>query len=145
MDIRDSQDTSYIMLGIWICQDFPSGYVLSHTRRSPEWQYWSDENHGLGNCAGKEVCFSHCEVGSLLILTHRYQSRAFLLFPMCFNVGVIIGPILGGLLADPAGSYPKLFGDVAFFKKYPYAPPNILSAFFLMSATLGVFFGLKEV
>lgn len=81
---------------------------------------------------------------SEIVQEKKYQSRAFLLFPMCFNVGVIIGPILGGLLADPAGSYPKLFGDVAFFKKYPYAPPNILSAFFLMSATLGVFFGLKE-
>lgn len=64
---------------------------------------------------------------------------------MCFNIGVIIGPILGGLMADPAGSYPSLFGDVAFFKKYPYAPPNILSAIFLFSATLGIFFGLSEV
>lgn len=64
---------------------------------------------------------------------------------MCFNIGVIIGPILGGLLADPAGSYPRLFGNVAFFKKFPYAPPNILSAVFLLSATAGIFFGLSEV
>lgn len=77
--------------------------------------------------------------------TPRYQSRAFLLFPMCFNIGVIIGPILGGLLADPAGSYPKLFGHVTFFVRYPYATPNILSAVFLLAATLGIFFGLSEV
>ncbi len=64
---------------------------------------------------------------------------------MTFNIGVIIGPILGGLLADPAGSYPSLFGNVAFFKKFPYAPPNILGAVFLLSATLGIFFGLSEV
>jgi hypothetical protein len=81
----------------------------------------------------------------VLTFIYRYQSRAFLLFPMCFNVGVIIGPILGGLLADPAGTYPKYFGNVQFFKRFPYAPPNILSAFFLASATLGVFFGLAEV
>jgi MFS family permease len=75
----------------------------------------------------------------------RYQSRAFLLLPMTFNVGVIIGPILGGLLADPAGSYPKLFGSIAWLKKYPYAAPNIVSAFFLLCAVLGIFFGLEEV
>jgi hypothetical protein len=75
----------------------------------------------------------------------RYQSRAFLLLPMTFNVGVIIGPIIGGLLADPAGSYPKLFGSIAWLKKYPYAAPNIVSAFFLLCAVLGIFFGLEEV
>jgi MFS family permease len=64
---------------------------------------------------------------------------------MCFNIGVIIGPILGGLLADPAGSYPKIFGHIKFLQRFPYAPPNILSAFFLFSAALGVFFGLSEV
>ena len=81
----------------------------------------------------------------LLTSDFRYQSRAFLLFPMCFNIGVIIGPILGGLLADPAGSYPKIFGHNKFLQKFPYAPPNLLSAFFLFSAALGVFFGLSEV
>lgn len=75
----------------------------------------------------------------------RYQSRAFLLFPMTFNIGVIIGPILGGLMADPAGTYPSLFGHIAWLKKYPYAPPNILSAAILFCAMLGVFFGLEEV
>jgi MFS family permease len=64
---------------------------------------------------------------------------------MCYNVGVIIGPILGGLLADPAGSYPNIFGNVKFLKQYPYAPPNLLNAFFLLSAAIGTFFGLAEV
>jgi MFS family permease len=64
---------------------------------------------------------------------------------MCFNIGIIIGPILGGLLADPAGSYPDLFGGIAWLHKFPYAPPNILSAFFLLSAALAVFLGLEEV
>lgn len=48
-------------------------------------------------------------------------------------------------MADPAGSYPSLFGNIAWLKKYPYAPPNILSAVILFCAMLGVFFGLKEV
>lgn len=32
---------------------------------------------------------------SEIIKEKRYQSRAFLLLPMCFNIGVIIGPVLG--------------------------------------------------
>jgi hypothetical protein len=103
----------------------------------------------------------------------RYQSRAFLLLPMTFNVsaaqkmlpriyfrlhpitrrltqrpaqiGVIIGPILGGLLSDPAGSYPDAFGKVAFFKHFPYALPNLVSACFLSLALLGIWLFLEEV
>ncbi|PBP20009.1 hypothetical protein BUE80_DR009159 [Diplocarpon rosae] len=81
---------------------------------------------------------------SEIVQEKKYQSRAFLLFPMCFNIGVIIGPILGGVLANPATSYPRLFGGVTFFKSYPYATPNIVSAFFLACAGLAVFFGLAE-
>ena len=73
---------------------------------------------------------------------------------MCFNIGVIIGPILGGLLANPVGSYPSVFGDDSFFggkdgvwwmKHWPYALPNLISAIFLFSAVAAVFFGLEEV
>jgi MFS family permease len=64
---------------------------------------------------------------------------------MTFNIGVIIGPILGGILSDPAGSYPDLFGDVPFFVKFPYATPNLVSAFFLLCAMLAAWLCLEEV
>lgn len=73
---------------------------------------------------------------------------------MCFNIGVIIGPILGGLLADPIASYPSLFGANSFFggkngvwwmKHWPYAFPNLVSAVFLFISSAGVIFGLEEV
>lgn len=67
-----------------------------------------------------------------------------MLLPMTFNVGVIVGPILGGLLSDPAGSYPSLFGNVRFFKAFPYATPNIVSALFLATAALAVWLGIEE-
>lgn len=75
----------------------------------------------------------------------RYQSRAFLLLPMTFNIGVIIGPILGGILSDPAGSYPSLFGHIEFFQRLPYATPNLLSAFFLLCAMISVWLFVEEV
>ncbi|KAI9879498.1 MAG: hypothetical protein M1830_008374 [Pleopsidium flavum] len=88
-----------------------------------------------------------------IIKEKKFQSRAFLLMPMCFNIGVIIGPVLGGILADPVGSYPGLFGENSIFggkqgvwwmKHWPYALPNLLSAFFLFTAATGVIFGLEE-
>lgn len=73
---------------------------------------------------------------------------------MCFNVGVIIGPILGGSLADPVNSFPWLFGAGSVFggktgvwwmQNWPYALPNLLSAFFIILAFIAVFLGLDEV
>ena len=64
---------------------------------------------------------------------------------MTFNIGVIIGPILGGVMADPAGSYPDVFGNVEFLKKFPYAAPNLLSALILFTAWMGIWLGLEEV
>ena len=63
---------------------------------------------------------------------------------MTFNIGVIIGPVLGGFLSDPAGSYPSIFGHVEFLKRFPYATPNILSAFFLLCAMVSVWLCLEE-
>ncbi|KAK5661702.1 hypothetical protein OQA88_9802 [Cercophora sp. LCS_1] len=63
---------------------------------------------------------------------------------MTFNIGIIIGPVLGGILSDPAGSYPALFGGIEFFERFPYATPNLLSAFFLFSATVSVWLFLEE-
>ena len=83
----------------------------------------------------------------------RYQSRAFLLLPMCFNVGVIVGPLLGGLLADPIGSYPAIFGPstwiggedgVWWMQRWPYSLPNTVSAIYLLSAAVMVWLGLEE-
>ncbi|KAJ5550835.1 hypothetical protein N7461_005533 [Penicillium sp. DV-2018c] len=88
-----------------------------------------------------------------IIAEKRFQSRAFLLLPMCFNIGVIIGPILGGSLADPVNSFPQIFGPgsllggkegVWWMQHWPYALPNVLSAVFILASFLAVFFGLDE-
>jgi MFS family permease len=81
---------------------------------------------------------------SEIIREKKFQSRAFLLLPMTFNIGVIIGPILGGVLSDPAASYPGLFGKVALFTRFPYVLPNLVSAVFLFFAALMVWLGLEE-
>ncbi|PHH83148.1 hypothetical protein CDD82_3441 [Ophiocordyceps australis] len=81
---------------------------------------------------------------SEIIREKRFQPRAFLLLPMTFHIGVIVGPILGGVLSDPAQSYPRFFGHVALFQSFPYALPNIASAVFLVVAAAAVWFALEE-
>ncbi|KAL3424071.1 MFS multidrug transporter [Phlyctema vagabunda] len=79
----------------------------------------------------------------------KYQSRAFLLLPMSFNVAGILGPIMGGLLADPALTLPAVFGKdsilgAQWLRDYPYALPSILNAIFLSITAALVFFFLEE-
>lgn len=106
---------------------------------------------------GEPVSIRHSRrmLNDLLIrATCRYRPRAFLVLPMCFNIGVIIGPIFGGLLADPVGNYPDIFGPgsvvggddgVWWMKHWPYALPNVLSGIFIIAAGIAVTLGLDEV
>ncbi|EJT99023.1 MFS general substrate transporter [Dacryopinax primogenitus] len=59
--------------------------------------------------------------------TPRNQARAFSLFMFAGNMGIFIGPIIGGALSKPASQYPGLFGGVWIFERYPYLFPCIVS------------------
>jgi MFS family permease len=75
----------------------------------------------------------------------KHQSRAFLIMPMCFNIGIIIGPALGGILADPVTTWPGVFGHWEWARTYKWALPNIASACFLMISFCAALFFLDEV
>lgn len=80
-----------------------------------------------------------------VIVEKKYQSRAFLIMPMCFNIGIIVGPMLGGLLADPTVSWPGLFGGIAWLERWRFALPNLVSAGFLAGSWIAGFLFLREV
>jgi MFS family permease len=90
---------------------------------------------GLGR--RRRMLFSH-EICS-------FQTKAFILMPMCYNVAVIVSPMMAGLLANLAESYPKYFGENPFLRRFPYAPPAIASGLVVLFALLLVFFCLREV
>lgn len=62
------------------------------------------------------------------VSTPRTQALAFSWFAFSGNMGIFLGPLLGGALADPAHQYPGLFGHVQFFHDYPYALASFVIA-----------------
>lgn len=74
------------------------------------------------------------------------QARAFSFLPLCFAIGSIIGPILGGFLARPAEQFPHLgLFQARFWKDFPYFLPCAVSALFvLFSLIIGILY-LQEV
>lgn len=75
--------------------------------------------------------------------TPETQATAYGWFSMTDSIGGILGPLLGGALADPARKYPTLFGGVAFFEQYPYALPGLVVGAVNASAVLSSLY-LKE-
>ncbi|KAI1091734.1 MFS general substrate transporter [Rostrohypoxylon terebratum] len=59
--------------------------------------------------------------------TTKTQAKAFSWFAFSGNLGIFIGPLIGGALADPAHQYPRVFGGVRFFLEYPYMLSSIVT------------------
>lgn len=78
-----------------------------------------------------------------MIPEKELQPRAFSLMPTVYTIGSIIGPALGGALANPAVRYPDVFGKSAFFKRYPFALPNIAASLFFMVGLVTGFLFLR--
>ncbi|KAF5391985.1 hypothetical protein D9757_003305 [Collybiopsis confluens] len=72
------------------------------------------------------------------------RANAFTLIPIMWTVGTVIGPAIGGLLADPAATWPRTFGRLAFFIEYPWFLPCFAAGLIAFSAFLLSSWGLKE-
>ncbi|TKW52143.1 putative membrane protein [Colletotrichum tanaceti] len=81
---------------------------------------------------------------SEVVVEKRFQPHAFLLLPISFNVAAMASPLMAGQLADLAGKFPDRFGNNAFLKAWPYAPPAMVSGFVMLLAFFAVFFFLEE-
>lgn len=76
-----------------------------------------------------------------MITDKELQPRAFSVMPLVWSLGSVIGPVFGGFFAQPAKQFPGVFGDIEFFKRFPFVLPNlVLTIFFLISATTATLF-----
>jgi MFS family permease len=69
------------------------------------------------------------------------QPRAFSIMPIVYTIGSVVGPALGGALANPLRRPPNSTTDGPFLWRFPYALPNIVIAgFFFVGGLIGVLF-----
>ncbi|KAI0017143.1 major facilitator superfamily transporter [Xylariomycetidae sp. FL0641] len=102
---------------------------------------------GLSRTLGQMVaarCAAGVFAGSIVTIrtmigehsTPKTQARSFSWFAFAGNVGIFLGPLIGGALADPAGQYPRVFGGVWFFETFPYALSGLVVACIALSAVV---------
>ncbi|ORX86491.1 MFS general substrate transporter, partial [Basidiobolus meristosporus CBS 931.73] len=72
------------------------------------------------------------------------RAKAFTLLPLVWGVGSVVGPLLGGLLSEPASQYPSIFGENTFLIRYPYFLPCAVGASISMAGTIFGFMYLEE-
>ncbi|KAK0111141.1 hypothetical protein ONS95_001517 [Cadophora gregata] len=76
--------------------------------------------------------------------TPRTQARAFSFFAFSGNMGIFLGPLIGGALQDPARQYGGVFKKVQFFSDYPYALPTFVTGSIALLAALTCAIFVKE-
>ncbi|KAF8228343.1 MFS general substrate transporter [Tricholoma matsutake] len=69
---------------------------------------------------------------------------AFAFMPLMWSCGVTIGPLLGGVLSNPATTWPDTFGKILFFHDHPYFLPCAIAALVALISSLVASVGLKE-
>ncbi|XP_010492148.1 PREDICTED: protein ZINC INDUCED FACILITATOR 1 [Camelina sativa] len=74
------------------------------------------------------------------IFRDEYQATAMSAVSTAWGIGLIIGPALGGFLAQPADKYPNVFSQESIFGRFRYALPCFtISAFALLVTVLCCF------
>jgi Na+/melibiose symporter-like transporter len=76
--------------------------------------------------------------------TPKTQAKAFGWFSIGGNLGIFLGPVVGGALASPATQYPGLFGGIEFFERHPYALPGLATGVISLTGAVTVALFLKE-
>jgi hypothetical protein len=71
-------------------------------------------------------------------------AKAYSIMPFVWSIGTIIGPALGGTLADPASSFPNIFSKDGIFGRFPYLLPNLVCAGLLAFSIVIGYFCLEE-
>ncbi|KAJ7916164.1 major facilitator superfamily domain-containing protein, partial [Mycena leptocephala] len=81
-------------------------------------------------------------MGDLTDSTNIAQGMA--LTPVVWSTGATVGPIIGGLVANPYGQFPNTFGRFKFWQTYPYALPCFVIALYCITSFLLALFCLQE-
>ncbi|KAJ6864170.1 hypothetical protein NC651_034875 [Populus alba x Populus x berolinensis] len=64
----------------------------------------------------------------------EYQALGMSIISTSWGIGLVIGPALGGFLAQPAEKFPKIFSSDSLFGRFPYLLPCLLISIFSVGA-----------
>ncbi|KAJ7593059.1 MFS general substrate transporter [Mycena floridula] len=76
--------------------------------------------------------------------TKKTEARAFSFFAFAGNMGIFMGPLIGGVFSQPATQIPSVFGKIQFLRDFPYFLPCFVSGLFSMSASIASALWVKE-
>ncbi|KAK2768287.1 hypothetical protein FQN54_000140 [Arachnomyces sp. PD_36] len=74
-----------------------------------------------------------------IVTEKEHQPRAYSIMPFVWCLGSIIGPALGGTLAQPADNYPSWFSRGSLLDRFPFLLPNLVCTGVLI---VGIIIGL---
>ncbi|KAL0464228.1 UNVERIFIED_CONTAM: protein ZINC INDUCED FACILITATOR-LIKE 1, partial [Sesamum latifolium] len=69
----------------------------------------------------------------------EYQSLGLSAVSTAWGAGLIIGPALGGFLAQPAEKFPGIFASDSFLARFPYFLPCLIISLFAAVVTVACF------
>ncbi|XVF30204.1 hypothetical protein REPUB_Repub16aG0037300 [Reevesia pubescens] len=64
----------------------------------------------------------------------EYQALGMSIISTSWGIGLVIGPALGGFLAQPAEKFPHIFAKESLFGRFPYLLPCFLISLFALGA-----------
>ncbi|KAL2518080.1 Protein ZINC INDUCED FACILITATOR-LIKE 1 [Abeliophyllum distichum] len=73
------------------------------------------------------------------VVREEYQSVGLSAVSTAWGTGLIIGPALGGFLAQPAEKYPAIFASDSIFGRFPYFLPCLIISLFALLVTIACF------
>ncbi|CAN1298527.1 Protein ZINC INDUCED FACILITATOR-LIKE 1 [Linum perenne] len=69
----------------------------------------------------------------------EHQALGLSTITTAWGIGLIIGPAIGGFLAQPAVSYPTLVSNDSLFGRFPYFLPSLVISVFAFGVTIASF------
>ncbi|KAK7822948.1 protein zinc induced facilitator 1 [Quercus suber] len=70
------------------------------------------------------------------ICRKEYQALGLSIISTSWGIGLVIGPALGGFLAQPAEKYPNIFSEESLFGRFPYLLPCLLISIFALGVAV---------
>ncbi|KAF5475651.1 hypothetical protein F2P56_007432 [Juglans regia] len=70
------------------------------------------------------------------ICRKEYQALGMSIISTSWGIGLVLGPAVGGFLAQPAEKYPQIFSEESLFGRFPYLLPCLLISIFALGVSI---------